>query len=259
MKNLVSLLTAAIFLAACGGPGTLEEAYEAHIEQLGIPENNFLVTLHEQADGGYAVFWRKEDGKETYNVSWFDQTEDGWNWARADDCNAQWSVYAGVDKPYLYCGLLPADTDQVFIGEQEAQIVKIDDGRKIWFGRSETADPVLTAVTGSSTDVLNETKITEEDLSELQLPRDFIKYDGRLYTRTPEEFIGENEIESGKKYLIGEIQEKADDPKGADEFSAGALRVGTAIYSPNPKGEFAGVLIAETPVGDFQYRYLPEE
>lgn len=149
MKNIFILLVFPLLLVGCSQKDTFESFFHKKMMEMNFGEENFSYKLvhkdfeviHE--NDAIAVFKENSNQGEKIYIAYFEEVNHQWQWiqTRGSQWNSPVKWSSMNQPPYIYSGAINDNSiTEVYAGDEQAEIITIEDDKKFWYAISPIKD-----------------------------------------------------------------------------------------------------------------------
>ncbi|OKP88589.1 hypothetical protein A3844_07265 [Paenibacillus helianthi] len=136
-------------MVGCSQPQAFEAFFHEKLEQLHKGEENYSYKLvHKEfnvvhQDDAVAVFKENNKRGEQIFIAYLEKRDKQWSWiqTRGAEWNSPMKWSSMNQPPFIYSGTISGDSiREVYAGEELAQIIDVEEGKRFWYAISPIKD-----------------------------------------------------------------------------------------------------------------------
>ncbi|OKP93066.1 hypothetical protein A3848_06190 [Paenibacillus sp. P32E] len=136
-------------MVGCSQPQTFESFFNEKLEHLHIGEENYSYKLvHKEfnvvhQDDAVAIFKENNKRGEQIFIAYLEKRDKQWSWiqTRGAEWNSPMKWSSMNQPPFIYSGTISGDSiREVYAGEELAQIIDVEEGKRFWYAISPIKD-----------------------------------------------------------------------------------------------------------------------
>lgn len=129
----------------------MEKTKEEYGEEFDYTYSLVYTKVHQlnQHHDSIAIFTEHNPNGNQIFIAYFEKVNGKWEWKQTRgaewDSAVQWSSMS--EEPYIYSGTLTDDTiTDVFVGDEPAEIIEVEKGKRFWYAISDVQDVKVKAI-----------------------------------------------------------------------------------------------------------------